>query len=345
MKFSKAAEKIIVENLNVKKDERFFIITDRRSDFAFNLSNACWKRAEELGIDAKLIIQKRIDMGEPDPATVRVLRNLEKNDCLFFCTDHKIGNIYGKFEKGFRNYMRKTGARFATLNDLASLKKSDHETMLEALMIGAETMNIVGAKIKEIFEDRDSVEIFGISGTSLKFSLKGRKPWFNSGVFHTPGSGGNLPAGNISLFPIEDSVNGTAHIDIDTKVQAETIKLKKPLLFRIENGLIAGIEGPDDVVHLIEDDLNNFAFLNANSGFDSLAIRRIAEIGIGLIPGKPIGLGPFDSKLLGTAFIANGNTFGKGGKNRCRGHRDHSFWLKSIKIGKKILKPADFYKL
>jgi hypothetical protein len=116
------------------------------------------------------------------------------------------------------------------------------------------------------------------------------------------------------------------------KVEAETIRVKEPVGFELQNGEIAGIHGDRMLVERIYNDLNNFSLINARQGFDSRAIFRICEIGFGLLPGKPIGLNLMDKSLADICGIASGNSWGKGGRNRCRGHREHLFWLKNARV-------------
>ncbi|MFC2143911.1 hypothetical protein ACFLQO_00910, partial [Candidatus Aenigmatarchaeota archaeon] len=96
--------------------------------------------------------------------------------------------------------------------------------------------------------------------------------------------------------------------------------------------------GDKALVERMYNDLNNFSLINARQGFDSRGIFRISEVGFGLVPGKPIGLSLMDKSMAGICGIATGNSWGKGGRNKCRGHRKHLFWLRSIKVDGKLVK-------
>jgi leucyl aminopeptidase (aminopeptidase T) len=144
--------------------------------------------------------------------------------------------------------------------------------------------------------------------------------------------GGNIPGGNVDIFPVEGSISGKIVIDHSVKIEADTVVLKKPIEFVLENGEIVQINGENEIVHRLYDDLNNFSFINHRNGFDPRAIFRISGIGFGLLPLQPIGLNLMDERLLGIVSISNGNSWGKGGRNKCRGHRDHLIWLDHVKI-------------
>jgi len=328
--YSMSAQKIVDDYLRISPSERFFIITDKKRDFVYRISKACLDYAEEKKIKAKIVFQKRKSFGPADSAVVRLFQNLQKNDCLFICLEGKMGNFYAKFQTGFRSIMRQKGARFATMTGLQSLSNEDR--LLKAIIIGSEEVRENGKKLKQLLDNAKKIELVGKSGTVIEANIEERKAWFNSGEFFRPGTGGNLPAGNIDIFPIEGSVSGKVEIDQSVKIEAETVVLKKPIEFVIENGEIMQIHGEQYIVERLYNDLNNFSFINQRAGFDPRGIFRISGISFGLLPLQPIGLNLMDERLLGIAAVSNGNSWGRGGRNKCRGHRDHLFWLDYVKI-------------
>jgi hypothetical protein len=335
-KFEAAAGRIVKDYLKISQDERFFIITDRASGFPFHLSRACYDFSRQQGIEARMVKQDQISYGPADRRVTGVLKGMRKNDCLFLCLEGQLGNVYNSFGKGFRTFLRSRGVRFATMVGLMSLK--DHASFLEALAADMKGVRDRGRVIQDVMNRGKSLEVIGMSGTRIKCSIDGRKAWFNSGEFFRPGQGGNLPAGDVSICPVEGSVEGRIVIDLNMKVEAETIPVKTPVELELENGEIAGIHGDKALVESVYNDLNNFSLINSRQGFDSRAIFRISEIGFGLLPGKPIGLNLMDKSLVGVCEIGNGNSWGKGGKNRCRGHRGHLFWMKEARVDGELIR-------
>ncbi|MFH1445698.1 MAG: hypothetical protein ABIF08_04460 [Nanoarchaeota archaeon] len=328
--FSLTAQKIVDDYLRILPEERFFIITDRRRDFSYKLSKACYDYASKKKIETKIIVQKRTSYGPADQSVVRLFSDLKKNDCLFICLEDKLGNFYNKFNKGFRSVMRQQGARFATMTGLRSL--NNEERLLKAIIIGSEEVRENGKRLKELLDKAKIIELIGKSGTNIRANIENRNAWFNSGEFFKSGTGGNLPSGNIDIFPVEGSVSGKIVIDHSVKIEADTVVLKKPIEFEIENGEIVQIHGEQYIVERIYNDLNNFSFINQRAGFDPRGIFRISGLSFGLLPLQPIGLNLMDERLLGLAAVSNGNSWGKGGRNKCRGHRDHLFWIDHILI-------------
>lgn len=329
MGYKLAAERIIKDYLHMQPGERFFILTDSRAGFPARLARACLEEAENQDIRARLAKQKQISFGKPDRVTVRMLKSLKKNDCLFACLNGNTGSIYSALGKSFRMLLRTSGVRFGTMVGLAGLKEP--RAILEAIVNGAENMG-QGRKLKEALDSGHELAVTGKLGTKLTCSIEGRRAWANMGEFSRAGSGGNIPAGNVNIFPLEGTVNGTALVDISVKVENKTVNVKEPVKFLIENGEIVSIEGKKELVHALNNDLNNFSYINSRQGLDPRAIFKVGEIGFGLLKGKPIGLNLMDEKLLGTCHIANGNTWGKGGRIKCRGHRVHLFGLDKLKI-------------
>jgi len=337
MDYTSAAEKIIRDYLHIRSGERFFILTDSGTGFPARLAKACLESAVEYGIKTRLVKQKKISFGEPDSRTVRMLKSLKKNDCLFVCLLGNTGSIYSALGRSFRLYLRTAGVRFGTMVGLASL--SEPEVLLKAIVKGVERREL-GRRLKEALDSGSELVVTGKSGTKLACSIEGRAAWANLGEFARAGTGGNIPAGSVNIFPVEGSINGTAVVDISVKVENNTIKARKPVKFLIENGEIVSIDGPDETVSRLYEDLNNFSYINSRQGLDPRAIFKVGELGFGLLEGKPIGLNLLDEKLLGTCHIANGNTWGKGGRIKCRGHREHLFWLGKLRIDRKVFKLA-----
>ncbi len=334
--FELAAERIVKYYLRVSPKERFFIVTDRSSGFPFQLSKACYKFSKDHGAVSKIMKQRRISYGPADRKIVNLFKGMRRNDCLFLCLDCHLGNLYDDIGRSFRTFLRSRGVRFATMVGLRSLRNEN--AFLNALSLDTDGIRERGRVMKQVLDGGKTLEVSGKSGTNIKCSIEGRKTWLNLGEFFKPGQGGNVPSGYLVMYPVEGSVEGRVVIDIDIKIEADTVPVKEPVEFELDKGEIVGIHGDKALVERIYNDLNNFSLINARRGFDSRAIFRICEIGFGLLPGKPIGLNLLDKSLANVCKVSNGNSWGKGGRNRCRGHRSHLFWLKNVKVDGKLIK-------
>ena len=125
-------------------------------------------------------------------------------------------------------------------------------------------------------------------------------------------------------------------MDISVKVFSETVSVKS-VEFIVENGIITKINGDYEIVERIKEDLHKFSLMNSKQGFGAWCIKQVGEIGFGLVPGKLVGLNIVNECIKGVCFFSNGNTFGKGGKIKCRGHRSHLFFPDRIKLDGNII--------
>ncbi|MCD6591183.1 MAG: hypothetical protein J7K72_04395 [Candidatus Aenigmarchaeota archaeon] len=329
--YERVAEQIVTHHLHIRKNERFFIITDSINTLAGRVARVCYDMARSMGIASEIVVQRKISFGTPDKKVVAMAKRLRKNDCILISLDGKIGNFYGVLGRSFRAFLRAKGTRFVNMSGLENMKTG--KILSDRLCNkNLEEVEKTGKMLKTIMDNGKELKIFGASGTVLTSSIERRRSWLNTGEYHRPGTGGKIPAGNVNVFPVENSINGEVVLDVSVKVEAETIPLKDFVTFRVENGEIVEISGNNEIVERMYNDLNNFSFINARSGMNPRCIFRISEIGFGLLDGYPIGMTIFDSVLMNICHVSNGNNFGKGGRNRCRGQRDHLFWLKAFEV-------------
>jgi leucyl aminopeptidase (aminopeptidase T) len=76
------------------------------------------------------------------------------------------------------------------------------------------------------------------NGTSIQFSIKGRKVDADTGILTEPGSFGNLPAGEAYVAPVEGTAEGTLVLD-----WAPTRKFKNPVTLKVRDGRVVEVIG------------------------------------------------------------------------------------------------------
>ena len=159
-----------------------------------------------------------------------------------------------------------------------------------------EEMNI---EFKKKLKGRRSIHIMSSKGTELFAKIDSAAT--ESGLYQKPGSGGNLPAGEISLSILDKSVSGRIIFDLsfDTvgQLRGRTIELG------INNNRIVKVSGAHkNKLKLL---------LNRDS-----RLKKIAEIGIGTNPFCILGRSILeDEKRMGTLHIGFGNDIYFGGEN------------------------------
>lgn len=162
-----------------------------------------------------------------------------------------------------------------------------------------------------------SVELMTPNGTKLSFSIKGRKAKADTGLLRTPGSSGNLPAGEAFLAPVEGTANGKLVLE-----WAPTRKLSSPVTLSVADGLVVGIGGADPFASVLRGKL---AERKENS--------NVAELGIGTndMAKRPDNILESE-KILGTVHIALGDNSSFGGGVKTPFHQDFVFFRPTLTL-------------
>jgi leucyl aminopeptidase (aminopeptidase T) len=173
-----------------------------------------------------------------------------------------------------------------------------------------EGMNQEADRIITATEGAEAIRVSSPSGTSLSLSIKGRGFFKDTTI--TNAKWGNLPTGEVTVGPIENSLEGALVCDVAV---GGIGLVSKPLAIECHNGRAMSIRGDEKrVVDAVEKTL----------GTDKMA-SIVGEMAIGLNQKARIVHEFLETeKLWGTAHIAFGrNTdFPTGGKNSSANHMD-----------------------
>lgn len=176
-----------------------------------------------------------------------------------------------------------------------------------------ERTNILAA----CMDGAEKVFITAPNGTDIEIGMKGRRALADTGNLTSPGSFGNLPAGEVFVAPVEGTTKGVIVLE-----WAPTFKLGSPVTLKIEKGIVKDISGKDPYAKKLE------AKLNENPDF-----RNIAELGIGTndMAKRPDNILESE-KILGTIHIALGDNSTFGGNVRTPFHQDFVIFNPRIKL-------------
>jgi len=159
------------------------------------------------------------------------------------------------------------------------------------------------------------VVVRGANGTYLRMDLGDRVCHPDDGLLHTPGSYGNLPAGEAFLAPLEGTTQGVLIAE-----WSQTDKLKRPLALWVRDGLLHEVEGDGPAADLLRKKVRENP-LNAN----------VAELGVGTNPRAKRPDNILESeKILGTIHVAFGDNHGFGGKVSTPFHQDYVVFKASL---------------
>jgi leucyl aminopeptidase (aminopeptidase T) len=211
----------------------------------------------------------------------------------------------------FRWLTNVAGARFA------SLPHFDPEMFFTSMAVDWQQLAARTARLADAVNRGVSVILSTPAGTSLTFSIAGRRAEGDDGLLAAPGSFGNLPAGEVYLAPLEGTAEGVMVIEY-----APTRKLSSPLSLKIASGEVVAIEGDDPHRNWLE---GKFAQSGKN--------RNIAELGIGTNDRATRPDNVLEAeKILGTVHIALGDNSGFGGVVSTPFHEDYVLYQPTLSV-------------
>ena len=159
----------------------------------------------------------------------------------------------------FRSLMNAAGCRYA------SLPHFDPEMLFSSMQVEWQALATRTRRLAELVTRAVRVTLTTPDGTDLVMGVAGRTAKSDDGLLTSPGSFGNLPAGEAFLAPVEGTTEGVLAITF-----APTRKLSSPLYLTIREGNVVQIQGDDPYGERLAEKFRESA-LN----------RNIAELGIG----------------------------------------------------------------
>ena len=97
--------------------------------------------------------------------------------------------------------------------------------------------------LEEKFTGAVSVLIKATGGTDITISVEKRKLMFDDGDFSKPGTGGNIPAGEVFISPVVGKSNGKIVFDGSMTFSDGDSILNTPIYCDVENGFVTRIDG------------------------------------------------------------------------------------------------------
>lgn len=182
------------------------------------------------------------------------------------------------------------------------------------------TMRSRARALAAVLDEAVSVRVTSPSGTDVTVGLRGRRAMLDDGDFSKPGSGGNLPAGEVFISPELKTMSGLIAFDGSIADTSGDIVIRTPIRCTVERGFVLAVEGGEEAGRLeaaLRRGTEAAAALGREGKFDAekaLAYgsnaRNIGELGIGLNPAAEIrGKMLEDEKVLGTCHFAIGSNY------------------------------------
>lgn len=301
--------RIAVHNcMGVKKGENVLIITDEPLR---KIGLSLWLAAKEIAGEAMLLeITPRSSNGEEPPPSVADF--MKRFDVLLIPTSKSMTHT-----KARRDACH-AGARIATLPGITE------DSMKRTLSADYNKIAQRSQKLMKILSDKKEARVKTPAGTDITLSLEGRTWNTDTGLYHQPGSYGNLPAGEVFIAPLEGTANGIIMVD---GAMAGVGVIKKPIKLVVRNGYATEITG-DNSAKDLEKTIEPFG----KPG------RNIAELGIGTNDkAKIIGMVLEDEKVLGTVHMAIGDNKSMGGEVSVQSHLDGILLKPTLEIDGEVI--------
>jgi len=329
--------KIISDCLKVNKDETLLIIGDigyAKKRIAPILCVGYFLTAKKLGINnVKIILQDSKEKGDiADSNVTDALRTLNKNSPIIIAISNRLGAL-ASLDKSFRTFIKHEGHRFASMPSLGTINTEDLDKILTTLDIDYPSVRKNCQRIKDIIQNGKELHITTDLGTDLHINIRNKKALSVDGIYDAPGTGGNVPIGEVYTPCRGKFVEGKVVIDLSSRIKEGTQLIKEPITLEIKKGTVVSITGGEEAEKLKE----TITWAHETSEFP-WGVRRIGELGIGLNPNaKIIGSMNIDEKVVGTAHIAIGSNYWFGGTIYAIIHLDQVFSNPRITVDGQLL--------
>lgn len=305
------AQTIVEDVCAIKKGESVLIIANpETSAIAQDLYTA--SLAE--GASPSLMFQpKKSSLDMAEKAVVGAIKS--EPDVIFSISANKLG----KDEEALANpYTDAVGQKYSNIFDyLLSGKKSVRAVWTPGLTqdMYERTVNIDYRllserckKICSLFENAKSVKVTSPAGTDFTVCVEGRKALVDDGDFTKPGTGGNVPSGEVFISPVVGKSSGVIVFDGSMTFSDGDAMLETPIRATVKDGFVTDIQGDKEAKRLLKD----ITAAEKQSATDEYRrnARNIGELGIGLNPAANItGNMLEDEKAFRTCHFAIGENY------------------------------------
>ena len=317
------AEVVVQDVVKVRKGERVLVIANPATS---EIAQDLYKASCDAGAVSTLMYQP--DRTSFDNATPEVLAAIGANPDVCF----SISNIkLGKDPAAQANpYKTEDGQEYTHIFDyLMDGKKSMRgawtpgitlDMMNRTAAIDYELLQARCKKLEELFTNAKSVHITAPAGTDVTISVENRKLMFDDGACSKPGTGGNIPAGEVFISPVVGKTEGTIVYDGSMTFSDGDSILETPITCKIENGFVTDIKGGAEARRLLktitEAETRPFTLEKekklpaGQAAVYKRNARNIGELGIGLNPAAQItGNMLEDEKAFNTCHFAIGENY------------------------------------
>ena len=342
-----SARQVVQEVCKIRSGERVLIITNRvverpsvswkNQSFSFDvaqaefISQALYDACEAAGAKVSMVTQPaKSSMDAADESVIAALKT--EPDVCFSISHNKLGKDVAAISNPYKDdggnsydhifdyllygkkTMRSAWTPGITLDMFARTVGIDYQQLQQRCKI-----------LCDLYQNVATVAIKAPAGTDLVIPVAGRKPFSDDGDFSQPGTGGNVPAGEVFISPVvgdgkEQGCRGRIAFDGSMSVNAGCVAIETPIVVDVVGGFITSISGGEeaqklrDTITKAEEEALAMGRDGRLSAEDAQLYcrnaRNIGELGIGLNPTATItGNMLEDEKAFRTCHIAIGENY------------------------------------
>lgn len=306
--------------LNLKPGERILIMANPDGELPI-IAQSVYNAALELNACPTLLFQparSRVDFAEQ--ATLAAIST--EPEVMFSITRESLGNdprgLTDPYKKGSLTFNHIFYYLIATQRARGAwCPAADLDTFCRTVPIDYESMWKRAKELNRLLDSADSIHVTTPAGTDLHLDMEDVQGMLDDGDYRYPGTGGNLPAGEVFCIPARNSY-GIAVIDGTASLLNGTLVPKEPFEIRIEQGQAVIIEGGEEAERFeatlkkmkeaTEDQIHRGIISRNQADNYRRNCFNLAEFGIGLNEAAHIvGNMTEDEKALNTCHIAIGD--------------------------------------
>lgn len=324
----RAAQIAMTEVIGLKPKERVVIVTNPGED-VLKISHALYDATINAGGSPTLIVQET--KSQLDLAEDSVIKAVESNpDVTISISEKKLGKdrfglkkLYSGVEKDYDHiftYLKEEKKMRSFWSPSISL-----DMFNRTIPVNYQDMRRRAAKLKRVLDASEYVHIETQLGMDLKIGLEGRLARKDDGDFRKPGTGGNLPAGEVYISPELGNSEGTIVFDGSMATGNGVLIIKDPVTMEVEGGFVTKIKGKKEArvmrkaVKKGEDSAMGMALDGTTTKVKAKQYaknaRNLGELGIGLNPkARIVGNILEDEKVFETCHIALGSNYDEDAK-------------------------------
>lgn len=320
----RAATVAVRDVLGMREGERALIVSNPREDVA-TISMALYRAIRALGATPVLIFQEpKTQTDFADEAVIEAFK--AEYEVAISMSAQKLGKDREAISKPYRQGEKSWDHIYHYLmygkKNLRSFWSpgTTVDSFIRTVPIDYDLLARRAAAIKAILDRAVAVTVTAPGGTDIHIGLENRLAMLDDGNFRSGGDGGNLPAGEAFISPVNGTASGTIVFDGSMSLNDRDILVTEPIVCTVDGGFVRAIEGGDEAAGLRESVEQGAALAREFEKNGKLAAgegaryaqnaRNIGELGIGLNPAAIIsGAMLEDEKAFRTCHFAIGANY------------------------------------